>query len=725
MQLYITKKPLFFSHNSIDQLHPTYINTYFSGTWVELDKVYLNWVSQTEAQINLDSPDYTFVKLVGYGDYSFPFYFSVDSWEMMSGTGDKYAYKYNLNLNIHCTFLPNLFTYLSNNAHPIKLVRSNYGSSILSPSYFRSYWTKKDPDLNYEHEPYALLRWRYDYNRIYNQIYYNPDRSTTVSLTFPTTRRSMGPERPLVNSTDTCRIVFGKVSMSTGNKEYQSIKWYVFANITSRSFILVPSIGKDNAKIRAKLLNGGGAWTGYQNNSFSFGDSIATGSWNAGTNEGYISNTTNSVLFPQNDDAIEYDLVTNNSGFQPANSFIGAFFGPALTGPWTILSPTGRTSSQYLCVVMPETNLLEICHVSQYISSNQYIDYRCGQIQSNYSGYLNFDYNVRNASSTTVVNSYWLLKNMYTLDNAYNIFGFFNDSTISRLFISPTQAFINNRISVASYLYGIGTPYKMLLDYPQCVLNIGDGYQQYLAGVKNQQDTSLRIAKQEMWNNSFDSVVGGASTVATSMTSPFGGVGNAISGVWNMLTGGIKARQKYKNQQKMIDAKNKDAFQSSKATVMSSTTEDSYLNAIYAEGFPNKANIVISNSSSDSFTSHPEIPLLYISSLVVRFPQFYSSITANSNYLFNWGIYVNETIPSTQLMFHWRALNSNISSSTTADFIVIDVEIPKDYYRYCFTNLNEEYVELLDQIFENKMRLWFRSQPNTSSKKVVYQPWKI
>lgn len=730
-ELFYNTRPVFFSHNSIDQIHPLVLDQYF--TWNKLPKVALNWINQTEATINLSIENITQFKLTNWFSFG-AVYFNVMAYKMISQTNGTKVYQYHLKMNIHNTFLPTIFNYImtdTNNAlsYPVLIRRTNYITANIRGG--ESGLKKLDPMLDFKNKNYALISSCIDYS---NQGgFYTNQRITDLVQT-----KEM-PNKSFATDNSYLYFIYQNDDNSTGGinyfkeRRYKTIKWYVWKNPRSYSYILIPSIADARCRLTATVIR--------QNRTINNVINIATGKWN----DPSILEGVNRKTFEcsNNDDEIEHFLLNNttaNTEFANQDNFVGAFFGPTITGgQWNLFKPLGSSAPAFACVVT--NNNIDIFNTINANTADERAVVNCANYKSTKiytslpittSGNITINNSVsRNLidSDQNAAWSSWILTNISIGENAYKVLEPFTIDNSDFKLINLTNIQIGNNITGTNPYYR--TPYGTYsYNYPQSCIVITNAYQQYLNSVKNSQDTSMAIAKQNMIVNTSqhiaNGVIGSARGIATAATNWFNpskiatGSLDAAQAISDATFGVTREILGYENKQKEIDATNLDKQNSIGATMYSSTVTDNIQNLYYGRGVGIFEYNVFGPNQTDKTTC--KLPLIYWTSVLGKIPTTWLELNAYSNYLFWYGIYLEEKYPLRNIngaLFYEDIVNH------TAGFWYIDMEMPTYLIDDIFGNLNMGYKLMIQTIFDNGMRLYFNGATPMKllKNKTSYQPF--
>lgn len=715
-ELFYNTRPVFFSHNSIDQIHPLDLDRYF--TWTKLPKVSLNWINQTEAIINLSIDAITQFKLTNWFHFG-DVYFNVMAYKMISQTGNNKVYQYHLKMNIHNTFLPTIFNYVVSNQNDIQsyttlVKRTNYIYSDVVGH--ESALKKIDPMLDFKNKNYAIISSCVDYSH-HGGLY------TLNDITELTQTKEM-PNKSFETNNRYLYFIYQNDDNSTGGinyfneRRYKTIKWYVWRNPKSLSYILIPSVADARARLTAVVSK-------YNRNIVNV-INIATGKWKDNT---IIENTSKKTFeCSNNDDEIEYFLLngdTTNTDFANQENFVGAFFGPAITGgQWHLFKPLGSNAPAFVCVVT--NNNLDIFNGkdASVIDNRNLINcvkYKSTKIYTSLPINTSGNVVVKKDVSRDVVNidysaawSYWILSNIAVGEGGYKVIEPLTYTNFDFKLINLTNIQIANNITATNPYYR--TPLSTYTyNYPQTNTVITDTYKQYLNSVRASQDTSMSIAKQQMDLGIAKNVLGGIGGVAsgigqmlnpTNLFNP-GKFVEAGANIFNSISGAATGTASevlaYQNKQKEIDAANLDKQNSIGATVHSSTINDNIQNLIYGRGVGVYEYNIFAEEQRDKTIC--KLPLMYWTSVLGKLPTTLHELATYSNYLFWYGIYI-ESRYQYRLLYNAFSLH-NINSKNTVGFWYVDMEMPTAILDEIFGNINMDYKLMIQTIFNNGLRLYY------------------
>ena len=740
VELFYNTKPVFFSHNSIDQIHPLDLDRYF--TWVWLPKVALNWINQTEATINLSIDGITQFKLSNWFHFG-DVYFNVMSYKMISQTGNNKVYQYHLKMNIHNTFLPKIFTELKKNPyqnHLIHVKRSNYckiNGTIVEK--------KLDPMLDFSNKNYVLIRSMPNPMNTHVGITYHPAtryQDITIGSTFP--------DQPDLTNPNYSYLYFAwGTGPRTGNKEfmnfmYKTIKWYVWKNNVSKTYCLIPSIASRYK--RTWGLRIGGTQDGTARIPPKLSDVLKFDGFPKGGGSGFN--------FFTNDEDIEKKLVNSAvgtstiAGFRNQNDFVGAFFGPAIMGGvWTFLRPedndcvfpvlilennVGIQNGRFAAGFDTWTDNLWMSKI--YMNDNTiFYPFNYSYNPAPYLWVSNyFTYNTDAVGNLT----YGIASNKFIYENIRNdqagmkIVSAWSDA-VSPSLIAPKQVQFSNQI-ITHHLDYVSPTGSFSYSYPETNIVITDAYTQYLNSVRASQDTSISIAKQQMDLGISKNVLSGIGGVANGIGQALnplnlfnpGGFVQAGATIFNSIAGAATGTASevlaYQNKQKEIDAANLDKQNSIGANVLTSSNNNQLQNLIYAYGFKDEAYIFhnLNPNPEDFWNLHP----LYWTSMIGKMPTNKEEINSYLNYMYWYGIYIDEKLPVKNLNKFFNPRPVNTDTLSAQPFYYLDATIEESLIMSIFGSINMEYREMIKTIFENGMRLYVYGWTPSKTNFPCYHP---
>lgn len=728
VELFYNTRPVFFSHNSIDQIHPLHLDTYF--TWNKLPKVALNWINQTEATINLSIDAITQFKLTNWFHFG-DVYFNVMAYKMISQTGNNKVYQYHLKMNIHNTFLPKIFREFQTTNYRDYLVNVRRTNNLISSH--GNFATKKiDPILDFKNKNYCLVSSCVDYNATFGLPIFADITNPDASKEMPSLQRDFSNSNFLYFIYNDNDNTSGGISYYP-ERRYKTIKWYVWKNPRTRTYILVPSIGDRFVEQRAMIVK---RTSSQRNVAINRVINVATGKWkDQSISEKGVFNCANSDKF------IEDNLLNrsaNDTEFGNQDNFVGAFFGPAITGgQWHLYKPLNAGNINFLCVVL-DNNLDIFNGDGSYFWYDKFniLNYKSTKIYTSLrltytSDTINLTNNVHRFNNTSTSDfeklwSYWIISNLHVQLHSYKVLNLDFDTKILSL-IPLTHLQISNNIvgNNPSFI----TPYQNFsFTYPQTNTVITDAYQQYLNSVRNSQDTSLAIARQNMEVNiaqhTVNGVIGSARGIATAATNWFNpskiasGSLDTAQAVADTAFGISREVIGYQNKQKEIDAANMDKKNSVGATMHASTVNDGIQNMYYGRGAGLYEYYVFYNEQTDR--TKCKLPLMYWTSVLGHLPTASLDIQSYNNYLYWNGIYLDEKYNIGSLNSLWYG-NFDLDHLNPG-FFYVDMDIEPALLDTIYGNLNNDYKLMVHTIFGNGLRLFIGGYTPTNLKADYYQP---
>lgn len=735
-ELFYNTRPVFFSHNSIDQIHPLDLDRYF--TWNKLPKVSLNWINQTEATINLSIDAITQFKLTNWFHFG-DVYFNVMSYKMISQTGNNKVYQYHLKMNIHNTFLPKVFRELQSTNLQQYLVQVNRTNMINITSRFGyTYFSKIDPMLNFANKNYTLIATMPDLISMNPMKLSGGTRQTPTSNSFPT-----------INWNDMNYCYFTWENNDNGSaginknieQRYSCIKWYVWKNPSTKSLIFVPSLNKAHQRVVVNVITAVDALQGQQN---------LANLINVETGKNKASRVYQHHCY-NNDDNIEEYLLnnsTNNTAFGNQENFVGAFFGPAITqgdGVWVLFRPNNlNTLNEAVEINMDNqprnpffntfiayipNNNLSINNDSGINRQEYYANMRIAAedpwVFDTVSGVnvLLTSHSVNNTFvSNDNVNSTYILRNAMFNAYQYQIIKPIDNQKYGTWYFNRIQ--FSNVFSI--HALTATTPFGPLsYEYPQTIPVITDTYQQYLNSVRNQQDTSIGIAKQQMEINiaqhTVNGVIGTARGVATAATNWFNpskiasGSFDAAQAISDTAFGITREIVGYENKQKEIDAANMDK-QNSMGATMHSSNEAAMLQNMLLGHTDVRSWCYVFNKTKPAQTYH-KIHDMYWTSILVKLPNSASDFIQYHNYLFWNGIYLDYKVRLSTLVNVF-----NNTAKPACGFVYIDMVIDDYLLNSIYPSINMDYKMMIRTIFNNGLRLYVNGATPTNLLAQSYEP---
>lgn len=724
-ELFYNTRPVFFTYNSVDQIHPRDLDRYFE--WNKLPKIALNWINQTEATINLPIANITQFKLTNWFSFG-DVYFNVIKYKMIATTsGNEKMYQYFLKMNIHNTFLPSLFNHLAfdNNVKSYTTIvkRTSYYSGIAGQD---TALKKIDPALDFKNKNYCLVSSCVDYNSV-GGLLITKKWDGVASQSWPTLLENWRNRRYLYFTYEQYDDNYGGINR-VRVRRYKSIKWYVWKNPATKTYILIPSIVDREAKLETYNTP-----TNYIINQVV---NPSSGKWKE------VKNDEQKVVCSNSDDDIETWLLNNttdNTAFANQANFVGAFFGPAITGgQWVYYQPLRRNDKTFICC-MTDNNLdifngdgsnnwwtpaNKLNHGPSKLFTSLPLTVTNNTIITNKLVSRDLVNNDVNAAW-----SWWILSNLSVGEMAYKIIEYTDINNRMFKTIPLTNIQVGNNITGTNKYYP--TPYgTFTFNYPQTNTIITDAYQQYLNSVRNSQDTSMAIAKQNMITNTAQHVANGvigAGKAAATMANPLnwlnpakmaGGALDAAQAVSDTAFGITREILAYENKQKEIDAANMDKQNSIGATMYASTVNDAIQNLMYGRGVGDNEYFIFDENQSDKTKCN--LPLMYWTSYLGKLPTSLIELTQYSSYLFWNGIYLDERYPIMRLA---GIFLPEINDTANAGFVYVDMEMPTMILDEFFGNLNMDYKMAIQTIFNNGLRLYFGGATPMQLTKSAYSPF--
>ena len=319
---------------------------------------------------------------------------------------------------------------------------------------------------------------------------------------------------------------------------------------------------------------------------------------------------------------------------------------------------------------------------------------------------MNFNFTTRSTSSfnqleNTKINTYALSK----MSQAETPTFFFNDALISNntyhllgnnsslFFDSLNQNNINYNFNETSGLsmFTFGFNSLIKLDGTETLPTSTNEYKSYLASVQSTQNTQIQLAKQNAIWGGVKSAISGAMGVASSLAT--GNVAGAVSSGMGAITGIADSVMQYQNKKREMDAQNADKQRSATAKNIEPSSIESIIknSTITMSDVPNNRRLnigvldgVITSTSYNDFLNEMDSSMI-------------NKIVWEAGYVVNKVIRLNDIKNTYRLSFFDDMINH---------FIYWDIEIPNEFIKLNYPNLNNELVEAITTTINNPVRFW-------------------
>ena len=680
---YITDSDeIFWTKNSVDKPTKDYFKyTMDRAIWKDLGNITPNFINQFNGSITVDKDTYTYLKLVNT-DTRETKYFFIDSVSRVLANG----FVVDITLDIFTTYTLNLYNELE--GKPIKVNRTT-AYCLLKDSLYSQ--MLKDDLIPLPFKP-ALYKFK---NELYElPLYSIDDKNNTQYVYDAFSDRTW-------NLNQSGKYVEEKIDPITiKNKNngylYENALFDVFQDVNGDWFF-VPIFGYCTD-------------IGYPNHNQDNRDWL------------FVSTTAvvyqGETLFPEAFcwNTLPFtDKIKNNTFW--ANKYVGRYILPNWVrmfidfGVHIIvrtnkdISWNGRRHEMYGCILMfkiPNKIL------STNNNINQHFDF--SKITTNIFSLYN---------KSNLVNSYVYSKITQMSDDV--IFNFNNSfkkvSNRNYPDISNVGLFINNNLpSKNLYLsfytikgatwFNTNLPFVNKLSSFEVLPSNTNVYNQYLASVQSQQNTSIAVSAQQMFMGMFRSAYSGAAQMLNAVgqlgNNPMFAAGGMVNAVGSTVSGMLNSVFQYKNTKRQIESKNADVLRASSANNINTTIENSNIaNAVVGtrKALENKN---ISWYEFDGVIANGGFDLLNINQ--------YNNIVWESGYLINSVVFLSKLQEKYNISFFDDKVNS---------FIYWDIEIPDDYVKLIYPNYNNELIEAISATINNPVRFWKESDPNYTADFII------
>lgn len=673
---YITDSDkIFWTKNSVDKPTKDYFK-YLMDTqiWKDLGNITPNFINQFNGSITVDKDTYTYLKLFNT-DTRETKYFSIDSVSRVLSNG----FVVDITLDVFTTYTLNLYNELE--GKPIKVNRTT-AYCLLKDSLYSQ--MLKDDLIPLPFKP-ALYKFK---NELYELPLYSIDDKNNTQYVYDAFNDSTWS---LNQSGKYVEEKIDPITIKNKNNGYlyENALFDVFQDVNGDWFF-VPIFGYCTD-------------IGYPNHSQDKRDWL------------YVSTTAvvyqGETLFPEAFcwNTLPFtDKIKNNTFW--ANKYVGRYILPNWVrmfidfGVHIIvrtnrdISWNGRRYEMYGCILMfkiPNKIL------STNNNINQHFDF--SKITTNI-----FDlYNKSN-----LVNSYVYSKITQMSDDV--IFNFNNSfkkvSNRNYPDISNVGLFINNNLpSKNLYLsfytikgatwFNTNLPFVNKLSSFEVLPSNTNVYNQYLASVQSQQNTSIAVSAQQMFMGMFRSAYSGASQMLNAVgqlgNNAMFAAGGIVNAVGSTISGMMNSVLQYANTKRQIESKNADVLRASSANNINTTNENSNIANSVVGNKTTLQNKQVSWYEFDGVIANGGFDLLNI--------RQYNKTVWESGYLINNVVFLSKLKEKYDISFFDDKVNS---------FIYWDIEIPNDYIKLIYPQYNNELIEAISTTINNPIRFWKESEPN-------------
>lgn len=234
------------------------------------------------------------------------------------------------------------------------------------------------------------------------------------------------------------------------------------------------------------------------------------------------------------------------------------------------------------------------------------------------------------------------------------------------------------------------------------------GYQDYINGVKSQQDAALTTAKNQQIFSSVMGLFGGITSAVTggltlglgakgSAADFGGGVGGIMGGIGQAVGGGVQAHLNYAAKERQIEAQNQDKRRTSQVNVVQAG---------------NKQALGINNAKAYWYklikelnvgTEYNAITNLISCAFTVNAPNSLTDIHYYNSLVWKFGIQANFLIPAYPILNPEREQNY-----TNNPFTYFEIqELPSEFILRIYPNLQKDYINAIKAVFSGGVRQWF------------------
>lgn len=319
---------------------------------------------------------------------------------------------------------------------------------------------------------------------------------------------------------------------------------------------------------------------------------------------------------------------------------------------------------------------------------------------------MNFNFTTKSTSSfnqleNTKINTYALSKmsqnetptfffnDALISNNTYHLLG--NNSTL--FFDSINQNYINYNFNetsgISMFTFGYNSLIK--LDGTETLPTSTNEYKSYLASVQSTQNTQIQLAKQNAIVGGVKSFINGAMGAASAALS--GNVMGAVSSTVGAFTGIADSVMQYQNKKREMDAQNADKQRSATAKNIEPSSIESIIknSTITMNDVPNSRRLnlgvldgVITSTSYNDFLNEMNSSMI-------------NKIVWECGYVVNKVIRLKDITNIYRVSFFDDMINH---------FIYWDIEIPNEFIKLNYPNINNELVEAITTTINNPIRFW-------------------
>lgn len=677
---YITDSDkIFWTKNSVDKPRISFFNTLmYNIQWKPLGVITPNFINQFNGSITVDKDNYTYLKLVANEgeDNEEIKYFSIDSVSRVLSNG----FVVDITLDVFTTYVLKLYSKLEDK--PIKVNRTSAYCFLKESLY--SQLLKDDliplpfkpTNYKFKNELYECSLTSQDYkgNRQYIYNAFNDNSWELVNSSTPITKIS--------------EIV---IKNNNNGYVYDNVIFDVFQDNNGDWFFL-PIFGE------CTQLTGVGGNTDLRDWIF-----LKT------SLNGYTCYCWNSLPFT--------NKIKDNTFW--ANKYVGRYIIPN----WVrLIQDFGvaivvKTNNEidginiYKCIYMVK---IQNDILSTYSEKNEYFDFsKLTTNEFNQSSNLINSYvysKITQMSDEIVFNFNNSLINIDKWNYAYNIscpdiskVGLFINYNLPETPIS----FLFNTIKGCSW-YNINLPTVNKLSSFEVLPSNTNVYNQYLASVQSQQNTSVAVSAQQMFMGMFRSAYSGAAQMLNAVgqlgNNPMFAAGGMVNAVGSTVSGMLNSVFQYQNTKKQIEAKNADVLRASTANNINTTSEFS--------------NINNSTVGKKRYQSTRKISLYEINGIIANGnfnllnSGIYNKIVWESGYLINNVVILNKLKEKYIIDFDDDGVNI---------FVYWDIEVPVEYIKQSYPNYNNELITAIEMSINNPVRMW-KKQPDYNANLMI--GWK-
>lgn len=655
-EAYITDSDkIFWTKNSVDKPTKNYFLSLMNEIeWKELGNITPNFINQFNGSITVDKDTYTYLKLVNVNTREEKF-FSVDSVSKVLSNG----FVIDITLDVFTTYTLNFYDSIKDK--PIHVNRTT-SFGIFSTNI----------QTNLQHDP--LLSIQYNAG-----VYNNKNELYSIDFKYRATDGNKGRIFIMKNNNEwTHETDFVQDVSITEFQKYArqdgylySLTLFDFYQDIQGDWYIVPIFGEN-----------------YYSNTSSL-------SWIYQTvRVGGIYYTCRNLLTYTN-------LFKSNTFW--VNKYVGRFYIPmwinlVSSHAEMVIVKFGNNPNNSNCLMMFKINKSLFEGIKWDSGIKTTFDFRDKCI-------INFK---RNSNK---VNAYFIIK--LTQENENPVFNIARDYSTKNVIpkINDVQLWIDyphqnlgkKAFSVSNSQgitwYNSQLPYNIVLYSNESFPVSTDSYKQYLAGVQSSQNASIEIAKQQrdmgIFRSTMNSLSQGLNAVGTYGANPLFALGGLISANTTFYGGIAQSVLQYENTKRQIDAQNADKQRSLTANNINtsnikSNITNSRIELVYKPVSSNK-NIILERinfASLDGIIANKPFNKLNV--------QYYNKLVWESGY------YINNTLVLTDI----RDYRIDIFDDYINNFIYWDIEIPVEYVKLEYTNLNNELISAIATTINNPVRFW-------------------